>query len=90
MIERVDTDTRPRLARKARLRYDDVRSQDLLLLPERVVKLNKTAADILKLCDGVKPISEITSELEKRYNQSGLESDVIEFVEDVRERGWLE
>jgi len=35
------------------LRRDRVRGGDLLLMPERVVELNGTAAAILRLCDPV-------------------------------------
>ncbi len=47
MPEPLDADSKPRLVRKARLRYEEVRKMDLLLLPERVVKLNPTGATIL-------------------------------------------
>ena len=34
--------TRPRLVTGARLQYDDVRSEHVLLIPEGVVRLNPT------------------------------------------------
>ena len=36
--------TRPRLVTGARLRYDEVREEHLLLIPEGAVRLNPTAA----------------------------------------------
>lgn len=90
MNEAIDRNSKPKLARKAKLQFDSIRLQSLLLLPERVVKLNKTAADILSLCDGERAIEEITKELEYRYSQSGLENDIIEFVRDARQNGWIE
>lgn len=90
MNQTIDRNSKPKLARKAKLQFDDIRSQSLLLLPERVVKLNKTAADILSLCDGVRAIEDITRELENRYSQAGLENDIIEFVRDVSRNGWIE
>ena len=44
--------TRPRLVTGARLRYDDVRDEHILLVPEGVVRLNPSAAEVLELCDG--------------------------------------
>jgi pyrroloquinoline quinone biosynthesis protein D len=41
--------TRPRLVTGARLRYDEVREEHLLLIPEGAVRLNATAADVLGL-----------------------------------------
>ena len=44
--------TRPCLVAGARLRYDEVREEHLLLIPEGAVRLNATAAEVLELCDG--------------------------------------
>jgi pyrroloquinoline quinone biosynthesis protein D len=41
--------SRPRLADGARLTYDDVREEHLLLIPEGAVRLNETAARVLEL-----------------------------------------
>jgi len=43
---------RPRLVDGARLQYDDVRGEHVLLIPEGAVRLNETAAQVLELCDG--------------------------------------
>jgi pyrroloquinoline quinone biosynthesis protein D len=76
--------------RKARLRYEEVRQTDLLLLPERVVKLNPTGAAILRLCDGRRTVREIVLELESRFKQAGLENEVLEFLSNVSLQGWVE
>jgi pyrroloquinoline quinone biosynthesis protein D len=82
--------SKPRLARKARLRYEEVRKAELLLLPERVVKLNATGAAILRLCDGGRTVRDIIMELETRYAKSGLQSEVMEFLRRVSDHGWVE
>jgi pyrroloquinoline quinone biosynthesis protein D len=69
-----------RLRKPARIKYDEARQMDLLLLPERVVNLNPTAGAILWLCDGSRTIDQIIEELETSYNQSNLEADVLEFL----------
>lgn len=83
-------DSKPSLARKARLRYEEVRKTDLLLLPERVVRLNPTGAAILRLCDGQRTVSEISRQLETQFSQVGLENDVLEFLQNVSRQGWIE
>lgn len=90
MPEPLTLDSRPALARKARMRYEEVRQADLLLLPERVVKLNATGAAILRLCNGRRPVREIVQELGSRFGQAGLENDVLEFLRQVSTQGWIE
>jgi pyrroloquinoline quinone biosynthesis protein D len=82
--------SKPRLAHKARLRHEEVRNAELLLLPERVVKLNATGAAILRLCDGGRTVRDIIAELENHYFKSGLKSEVMEFLRRVSEHGWIE
>jgi coenzyme PQQ biosynthesis protein PqqD len=53
----------PRLAAGARLRWDRIDGQYLLLYPERGLALNESAAAILRLCDGSRTIDDIVSEL---------------------------
>jgi pyrroloquinoline quinone biosynthesis protein D len=90
MSDALSLDSRPALARKARLRYEQVRQTDLLLLPERVVKLNSTGAAILRLCDGQRTVSEIVRQVESQFGQPSLENDVVEFLRNVSAQGWIE
>ena len=55
--------TRPRLVTGARLRYDEVREEHLLLIPEGAVRLNPTAAEVLELCDGERSLDDIVGAL---------------------------
>lgn len=90
MVEQITDLSRPKVSRKARLRYEEVRQIDLLLLPERVVKLNATAAAVLRLCDGNRTVREIAEELEARFDQSGLAGDILEFLQNASEQRWIE
>ena len=56
----------PSLWRLARLDFDPVRQQRVLLYPEGVVLLNETGAAILDLCDGRRSIIDIAATLEER------------------------
>jgi pyrroloquinoline quinone biosynthesis protein D len=81
--------TRPRLATGARLRYDEVREEHLLLVPEGAVRLNPTAAEVLELCDGERSLDQIVEVLAERYNGADVADDVRELVDGMTERGLL-
>jgi pyrroloquinoline quinone biosynthesis protein D len=79
--------TRPRLATGARLRYDEVREEHVLLVPEGAVRLNRTAAEVLELCDGERSLDEIVGTLSARYDGSDLRDDVEGLVDGMAQRG---
>lgn len=81
--------TRPRLVTGARLRYDEVRGEHLLLLPEGVVRLNPTAAEVLGLCDGDRSPEEIVGVLAGRYDGADVGADVRELMDAMARRGVL-
>jgi pyrroloquinoline quinone biosynthesis protein D len=79
--------TRPRLATGARLRYDEVREEHLLLIPEGAVRLNPTAAEVLELCDGERSLDDIVGALSARYDGADLRDDVVELVDAMAQKG---
>jgi pyrroloquinoline quinone biosynthesis protein D len=79
--------TRPRLATGARLRYDEVREEHLLLVPEGAVKLNATAVAVLELCDGERSLDDIAGVLSERYGGADLRDDVAELIDGLAQRG---
>jgi pyrroloquinoline quinone biosynthesis protein D len=79
--------TRPRLATGARLRYDEVREEHLLLIPEGAVRLNPTAAEVLELCDGERSLDDIVAALSARYDGADLRADVVELVDAMTQKG---
>jgi pyrroloquinoline quinone biosynthesis protein D len=84
---------RPALAKRARMRFDRTRDSHVLLLPERVVMLSESAAEILGLCDGERSVADVVAELKLRYDQAPLaelQADVDEFLQKAVERKWLE
>jgi pyrroloquinoline quinone biosynthesis protein D len=78
---------RPRLADGARLQYDDVRSEHLLLVPEGAVRLNETAARVLELCDGSRSPEEIVAALSPHYAGADIADDVHELLGGMRAHG---
>ena len=89
----LDDPWRPRLAARARLKFDSIANQEMLLFPEAALALNETGAAIVRLCDGVRSISEIVDRLSKEYGDAGrdaLTREVIDFLETIRARGLLQ
>lgn len=84
-----DLTATPRLATKAMLKHDSVRDVELLLLPERVVLLNKSGAAILGLCDGSRTVQQMVDQLEQDFEATDLGDDVLSFLEDASGRGWV-
>jgi pyrroloquinoline quinone biosynthesis protein D len=78
---------RPRLVAGARLQYDDVRGEHLLLIPEGAVRLNETAAQVLELCDGQRSLAEIAATLSQRYPGADVADDVRDLLGGMGERG---
>ena len=79
--------TLPRLVSGVRLQYDEVREEHMLLVPEGVVRLNPTAAEVLELCDGARSLEEIVGHLSARYPGSDLRQDVHELLEAMTQKG---
>ena len=75
----------PRLWRLARMEFDSVRQQHVLLYPEGAVLLNDTGAAILELCDGQRSVEAIAGILGERYNCNVL-ADVTEYLSQLEER----
>jgi pyrroloquinoline quinone biosynthesis protein D len=79
--------TRPRLATGARLRYDEVREEHVLLVPEGAVRLNRSAAEVLELCDGERSLEDIVGTLSERYEGADVGDDVRGLVDAMAKRG---
>jgi coenzyme PQQ biosynthesis protein PqqD len=69
---------KPRLPRGVRLKFDETRDEWLLLAPERVIKINAVAVEILKRCDGATTLTAIVDDLAARFNaeRGRIEADV--------------
>lgn len=92
MAMRVDAAFVPKLASKARLRLDRHANKYMIIYPERGLELNDAAAEIAKKCDGTRTIALITDELVSEHGgatRETVESDVVAFVTDLRDKGLL-
>lgn len=85
--------SRPKLASKARLRWDKREAKYFLLYPERGLLLNTTSADILQLCTGEHTVAGIVGQLAAKYPTQAreeIEREVMAFLAQIASRGLLE
>lgn len=86
----IPVDARPRLAPKARIRFDRHTDRFLLLYPERGLQLSATAAEIVQLCTGEHTVTEMVERLAVKYAtqpRANLEREMLEFLGTLAERG---
>jgi pyrroloquinoline quinone biosynthesis protein D len=81
--------SRPAVARGFRLQWEAAQNAHVLLYPEGMIKLNTSAGEILKRCDGATTIADITADLERAFATSNLSEDVVRFVNMAVEKKWL-
>ena len=86
----LSADSKPALGRGFRLQWEPAQQAHVLLYPEGMVKLNGSAGEILKRCDGTRTVVEIVSDLEGAFATTGLANDVQAFMNVALERQWLE
>ena len=86
----IDGAIKPRIGGGFRLQWEPAQECHVLLYPEGMVKLNQSAGEILKRCDGVRSLDEIVLDLETAFNAQGLTKDVHAFVEIAAQQRWLQ
>jgi coenzyme PQQ biosynthesis protein PqqD len=88
----ISRETCPRIAAKARLRYDRKAERFMLLYPEKGLVLNPTAADIAQLCTGEHSVGAIVDQLAAKYGKDtpAIEREVMGFLTALAERGLLQ
>lgn len=73
-----------------RLQWEEAQQKDVILYPEGMVELNQPSAEILKKCDGSRMLAQIVSELEQKFQTTGLEKDILQFLEIALQNGWIQ
>ena len=81
---------KPAIARGFRLQWEPAQNAHVLLYLEGMVKLNGSAGEILKRCDGNRDIDAIVTDLEQAFEATGLTKDVTAFISLALERKWIE
>jgi coenzyme PQQ biosynthesis protein PqqD len=89
----ITLETRPKLAAKARLRFDRKSGKHMLLYPEKGLLLNPTSASILELCTGEHTVLAIVEQLRARYSggtEESVKAEVLSFLEAMAAKALLE
>ena len=81
---------RPRINRLFRFQWEPAQQAHVLLYPEGMVKLNQSAGEILKRCDGIRSVTEIVADLEAAFNASGLAAEVDAFLLMAEAQNWID
>ena len=85
----INPDSILQFSRTHRLQWEDAQQKHVILYPEGMVELNQSSAEILKLCDGTRTLSQIVSELEEKFATQGLYNDINAFLEVALHNGWI-
>lgn len=86
-------EARPRLAAKARLRWDRKAERYMLLYPEKGLVLNPTAADVVRLCTGEHTVEAIVEQLAAKYAPQPREviaREIHDFLRAMADRGLVQ
>ena len=81
--------TVPRVGPGFRLQWEPAQSCFVLLYPEGMVRLNQSAGEIMKRCDGRRDTAAIVADLEAAFSTAGLEGDVLAFIGVAGAQRWL-
>ncbi len=86
----INPDQPIKLSYQHRLQWEESRQKDVIIYPEGVVELNQSSADILKLCDGSRNLTQIVTELEIKYATNRIYHHITEFLEVAFKNGWID
>lgn len=72
-------------------RWEDTQDAYVLLYPEGIVKLNQTAGEIIKRCDGARTVGDMVADLQAVFpgDDARVAHGVCEFLEVFRAKGWI-
>jgi pyrroloquinoline quinone biosynthesis protein D len=85
----INTTSKPAIERRFRLQWEAAQNAHVLLYPEGMIKLNGSAGEILRRCDGIATVADITASLEQAFATTGLSADVIAFLAMAVEHRWV-
>ena len=77
------------LASGFRMQYEPAQEAHVLLFPEGMIKLEGSAAEIMRRCDGTRSAEAIVADLEQQFPGADLRGDVLEFLQVAWGKGWI-
>ena len=87
----VDVNSKPRLAAGVRLGQNN--NQQVLLMPERALRLNGPSLEIVQRCDGHHTTQQIVAELQQLYSKADpnkVESDILGYLQLLNDQRALD
>ena len=87
----IDLQARPRLAAGVRLGQNN--NQQVLLMPERALRLNGPSLEIVQRCDGNHSVGDIVTELQLLYSKAEpakVESDILGYLQLLQDQRALD
>tara|TARA_B100001057_G_scaffold447388_1_gene486853 strand:+ start:133 stop:420 length:288 start_codon:yes stop_codon:yes gene_type:complete len=87
----IDENIIPKFPKHVKFKYNKPRDEWVLLAPERLVKLDDIAVEVLKLLDGMKKVKDISLELSKKFNAplDIIQKDVINLLQTLSDKGFV-
>lgn len=81
----------PRLSSHYVFRWEESQAAYILLYPEGLIKLNGSAGEILKRCDGQRSVADIVDDLQTAFPGNGAEisRSTQAFIDLAQDKGWL-
>lgn len=87
----INNDVKPKFPKHVKLKYNKPRDEWVILAPERLVKLDDIAVEILKLVDGITSVEEISRLLAEKFAapQEVILKDVTNLLQTLAEKGFI-
>lgn len=86
-----DPQSHPRLAAGCRLSENN--QQQVLLMPERALRLNGPSLEIVQRCDGKHTVQQIIAELQQIYSKAQpqkVEADILDYLTRLHDQRALD
>ena len=80
-----------RFPKHVKFKYNEPRKEWVLLAPEKLVKPDNIAVEILKLVDGMKNVNDISKELSEKFVApiDVIQKDVIVLLQSLADKGFI-
>ena len=91
-ILKISENVKPKFPKHVKFRHNKARDEWVILAPERLVKLDQVAVEVLKLVDGQNSVNQISEQLSKKFNapRETIIEDVIVMLQELSDKGFIE
>lgn len=88
--ETLDKSSKIAVAAGYRLQWEKAQDCHVLLYPEGMIKMNGSAGEIMSRVKSDSTVESVIDELKSAFPDADLEQDVVSFLEEARNNGWIE